>query len=169
MNNNETVAAYYEAHRGELAKFVAARNIGSMEAEDIVHDAFVRMLTSDRMITPATLPCLMHTVLRHLIADRFRHKAVENEYEHYIGGRAAAAASAESVYSAREITARMEHCLARLPENCRETYRLHIYGGMKAAEISSATGVGYRSVEHRLGIARKSVRKYLQVYCASAR
>lgn len=169
MNNNEPIAAYYKAHRNELTKFVAARNIGSAEAEDIVHDAFVKILTSNRMITPTTLPCLVHTILRHLIADRFRHKAVENEYEHYISGRTASTASAESVYSAREITARLEHCLACLPENCRETYRLHIYGGMKAAEISSATGVGYRSVEHRLGIARKSVRKYLQVYCASAR
>jgi RNA polymerase sigma-70 factor (ECF subfamily) len=33
---------------------------------------------------------------------------------------------------------------------------------MKVAEISQRLGVGYKSVEHRLGTARKSVRQQLR-------
>ena len=62
----------------------------------------------------------------------------------------------------------LERGLARLPENCREIYRLHIYDGMKVGEISRELGEGYKSVEHRLGAARKAMRQYLQKYaCAN--
>lgn len=67
----------------------------------------------------------------------------------------------ESVFSAHEIMERMERGLARVPENCREVYRMHIYDGMKVSEISRQLGEGYKSVEYRLGTARKVVRAYL--------
>ena len=57
-----------------------------------------------------------------------------------------------------------ENGLARLPENCREVYRLHIYGGMKVSEISQQLNEGYKSVENRLGTARKAIRQYLKMY-----
>jgi len=70
----------------------------------------------------------------------------------------------DSVFSAHEIAEQMERGLARLPENCREVYRLHIYGGMKVGEISQQLGEGYKSIEHRLGTARKTIRQYLRKY-----
>ena len=70
----------------------------------------------------------------------------------------------ESVFSAREIMEQLERGLARLPENCREVYRLHIYGSMKVGEISTQLNEGYKSVEHRLGAARKAMRQYLRKY-----
>ena len=72
--------------------------------------------------------------------------------------------SLESVFSAREIMERLEHGLARLPENCREVYRLHILDGMKVSEISEQLNEGYKSVENRLGAARKAIRQYLKMY-----
>jgi len=61
-----------------------------------------------------------------------------------------------------EIIEQMERGLARLPENFREVYRLHIYDGMKVSEISVFLGDSYKSVEYRLGTARKVVRGYLK-------
>ena len=58
----------------------------------------------------------------------------------------------------------MERGLLRLPENCREVYRMHIYGGMKVSEISLELNEGYKSVEHRLGAARKVIRQYMKNY-----
>lgn len=54
--------------------------------------------------------------------------------------------------------------MIRMPENCRMIYRLHIYEGMKVSEISQQLGEGYKSVEHRLGTARKVMRQYLRKY-----
>lgn len=164
MNNHSLISDYYDAHRDELLAFASSRLQGSNVAEDIVQDVFLRLLTTDKMISEVTLPALVYTITRNLITDYYRRRSSHDELEHHIHGICSETVSAESVYSAHEIMERMERGLARLPEKCREVYRLHIYDGMKVSEISQQLGEGYKSVEHRLGLARKSIRQYLLKY-----
>jgi len=163
MNNQEIISSYYQAHRNELLAFVSARLRGAAEAEDIVQDVFLRLLSGCRPITAVTLPSLVYTVARNLIADYFRRHQTRTEYEHVIThGNNMTEDSPESIFSAQQITEHLERRLARLPEPCREVYRLHIYGGMRVSEISQALGQGYKQVEHRLGLARREIRHYLR-------
>ena len=159
---SNVIETYYIAHRDELLAFVSSRLGGSDEAEDIVQNVFLRLLTSDKLITEITLPALVYTMTRHLITDYFRRHTTFEQYEHYIKGVCSEAITMESVFSAKEIMERLERGLARLPQKCREVYRLHIYEGMKVSEISQQLGENYKSVEHRLGFARKSIRQYLR-------
>ena len=163
MSNFELLENYYAAHRDELLAFVSSRLGGSYIAEDLVQDVFMRLMASDKLITETTLPCLVYTVARRLIYDFYRRRSTHEEYEHFIKAYASSETSMESVISARELTERLERGLARVPENCREIYRLHVYGGMKVSEISQQLGEGYKSVEHRLGTARKEMRRYMAV------
>ena len=162
MKDFLTLTNYYVTHRDELLAYVSSRLGNSVEAEDIVQNVFLRLLTSDKMITELTLPALVYTVTRHLISDYYRRRNHNLDYEHYLKNTDSIDESAESILSIRDITEQLERGLARVPENCREIYRLHIYGGMKVAEISERLGEGYKSVEHRLGAARKSVRQQLR-------
>lgn len=162
--NRALITNYYIAHRDELLAFVSSRLGNSNMSEDIVQSIFLRLLTTDKMISEVTLPALVYTMARNMIIDYYRRHSNREDYEHYIKGVCSETVSAESVYSAHEIMERMECGLARLPENCREVYRLHIYGGMKVGEISRQLGQGYKSVEHRLGTARKAMRQYLRKY-----
>ena len=165
MNNDiNLLINYYRAHRDELLAFVSSRLRGGEEAEDIVQDVFLRLLTADRMITEVTLPALVYTTARNLIIDYYRRRHTFEAYEHYLKNTDETADFAESILSVREITEQLERGLVRLPESCRKVYRLHIYGGMKVSEISQHLGEAYKSVEHRLGIARKAVRQALQHY-----
>ena len=159
MNKILTLTNYYVTHRDELLAYISSRLGHSVEAEDLVQNVFLRLLTSDKMITESTLPALVYTIARHLIADFYRRRNHHEAYEHYLKNTDSIDDSAESILSIREITEQLERGLARVPENCREIYRLHIYDGMKVAEISQHLGEGYKSVEHRLGAARKSVRQ----------
>lgn len=161
---NSIIETYYTAHRDELLAFVSSRLCGSAEAEDIVQNVFLRLLTSDKMITEITLPALVNTIARNLIADHYRRRSTYVAFEHFIKRSAAEKSSMESVISAHELTELLERGLARVPENCREIYRMHIFGGMKVSEISQSLGEGYKSVEHRLGTARKALRQYLYKY-----
>lgn len=161
---NNLIETYYTDHRDELLAFVSSRLGGSEESEDIVQNVFLRLLTTDKMITVVTLPALVYTMTRNLITDYYRRRHTYEAFEHFIKGSSEADDSMESVFSARELTELLERGLARIPENCREVYRLHIYGGMKVGEISQTLGEGYKSVEHRLGTARKVVRQYLRRY-----
>ena len=165
--NNKLITNYYIAHRDELLAFASSRLGDSRLAEDIVQDVFLRLLSSDKMITEVTLPALVYTITRNLINDYYRRHTTYEQYEHYIKGVCSEVTTSESVFSAFEIMERLERGLVRLPENCREIYRLHIYGGMKVGEISRELGEGYKSVEHRLGTARKVMREYLRCYASA--
>ena len=162
MNKFLTLTNYYVTHRDELLAYVSSRLGNSVEAEDLVQNVFLRLLTSDKMITEITLPALVYTIARNLINDYYRRRTHYEAYEHYLKNTDSIDDSAGSVLSIRDITEQLERGLARLPENCREIYRLHIYGGMKVAEISECLGEGYKSVEHRLGTARKMIRQHLR-------
>ena len=164
MKNHQLITDYYIVHRDELLAFVSSRLGGSDLAEDIVQNVFLRLLTTDKMISEVTLPCLVYTVARNLISDYYRRHATFEEYEHYIKGVCSTEISTDSIFSVREVMEGLERGLARLPENCREVYRLHVYGGMKVSEISLRLGEGYKSVEHRLGTARKAMRQYMRQY-----
>jgi RNA polymerase sigma-70 factor (ECF subfamily) len=162
MKDILTLTNYYITHRDELLVYASSRLGNSVEAEDLVQNVFLRLLTSDRMITEVTLPALVYTIARNLITDFYRRRNHFDDYEHYLKNTDSIEESAESILSIRDITEQLERGLARVPENCREIYRLHIYGGMKVAEISQRLGEGYKSVEHRLGAARKAVRQQLR-------
>lgn len=158
------IETYYRDHRDELLAFVSSRLGGAVEAEDIVQNVFLRLLTTDKMITEITLPALTYTIARNLISDYYRRRNTYEEFEHYIKRSSDDYSSMESVFSAKELTELLERGLARIPENFREIYRMHIYGGMKVGEISQTLGEGYKSVEHRLGAARKALRSFLKNY-----
>ncbi len=158
------IEKYYRNHRDELLAFVSSRLGGAVEAEDIVQNVFVRLLTTDKMITEITLPALTYTIARNLISDYYRRRNTYEEFEHYIKRSSDDYSSMESVISASELTELLERGLARVPENCREIYRMHIYGGMKVGKISQTLGERYKSVEHRLGVARKALRSFLKNY-----
>lgn len=158
------IETYYRDHRDELLAFVSSRLGGAVEAEDIVQNVFLRLLTTDKMITEITLPALTYTIARNLISDYYRRRNTYEEFEHYIKRSSDDYSSMESVISAKELTELLERGLARIPENFREIYRMHIYGGMKVGEISQTLGEGYKSVEHRLGVARKALRSFFKNY-----
>lgn len=163
MNNFAILESYYSNHRDELLAFVSSRLGGSYLSEDIVQDVFTRLMSSSKMITETTLPCLVYTTAKNLIFDYYRHRSTREEYEHYITSCNSGETSMESVISAHELTERMERSLAFVPENCREIFRLHVYDGMKTSQISEQLGEGYKSVEYRLGIARREVRRRLAI------
>lgn len=161
MNNYTLLESYYVSHRDELLAFVSSRLGGYHIAEDIVQDVFTRFMSSDKMITETTLPCLVYTTARNLISDYYRRRCTHEQYEHYIVSHNSGEISMESVISVHELTERLERSLAFVPENCREIFRLHVYDGMKVSQISEQLGEGYKSVEYRLGTARREVRRRL--------
>ena len=161
MNNNQLISNYYAAHRDELLSFIAVRITNAIEAEDLVQNIFLRLLRGHHLITPDTLPALIYTMARHAVSDYYRRRRIYEEYEHYIK-RSDCTSEIESLISARQLMERMEHSLARLSEECRTVYRLHIYDGMKVSEISQQLSLPYKQVENRLGQARKTVRQQLK-------
>jgi len=155
-------------HRDELISFIAVRIHDVYEAEDMVQDIFLRLLRRQHLITSQTLPSLLHSMALHAVSDYYRRRYVHETYEHYIQTSdiryQTSEDSVESIFSAQQLMERMERSLARLPKDCCEIYRLHIYDGMKVSAIAQELSLPYKQVENRLGQARKAVRQQLR-YC----
>lgn len=162
MNNREIIEQYYRTHKGEVLAFVSMRLHYSDEAEDLVQEAFLRLLSGERPICEVTLPSLVFTLCRNLITDWYRHHSVRLDFEHELVQNCPHADSAESLLSMHEVCEQLERGLARVSEECRELYRLHVYGDMPVRDICQHTGQPYKAVEYRLGLARKQVRNYLK-------
>ena len=160
-NTRILIRNYYENHRDELLLFVSRRLGGLACAEDVVQDVFVRLLTSNQLISEVSLPALVHTIARRLVIDLYRRRFFRREYENYYAAITSIESSGEAVVYERELIDRVERCICRLPENCRVICRMHMFEGMKVSEISQHLGQGYKSVEKHLGIARKEVRRRL--------
>lgn len=164
------IAAYYTEHYDELKSFVASRLLSAGEAEDIVQTVFVRILQSDKMITPVTLPCLVYTVARNLISDYWRHKHYVDEYEHIIqkgGWMNGSVDDVESVYSAKEVERLLERGMARLTQRQCRVYLLNLYEGLKVGDIAQRLNIKYKNAEYCLGVARKEMRCYMKKVLAS--
>lgn len=78
------IADYYSHHYDEVLGFVSKRMMYAEGAEDIVQNVFMRLLRTDKMITPITLPCLVYTTARNLLIDYWRHRRSVEVYEHFI-------------------------------------------------------------------------------------
>ena len=65
--NHALITDYYISHRDELLAFVSSRLGRSDFAEDIVQNVFLKLLTTDKMISEVTLPSLVYTIARNLI------------------------------------------------------------------------------------------------------
>lgn len=166
MNNLQIIEYYYQNHQAELLAFVSSRLGGKEEAEDIVQDVFLRLLQYSNPIMETTLQALAYTIARNLLNDLYRRKqwAVRHGMQPIDYKQQHVTSDDETArpLSVQEVTEFLERGLLRVPEKCRELYRMHIYDGMQVSDISQQTGENYKSVEYRLGVARKEIRKYLR-------
>ncbi len=161
MSKEQLLSNYYTQHRERLVRYLTVLTADADQAQDMVQDVFLRLLSGSQLISPQTLPALVYTMARHAATDYHRRRQVFETYERTIS-RESSIDDCASVVSVRLLTERIEHSLSRLSEDSRNIYRLHIYKGMKVREISDELMLPYRRVETYLGQARKLVRRQLR-------
>lgn len=164
--NCQLLSEYYSRHYAEVRSFIAKRTGCDDVADDLTQDVFERLLNFGSMITAITLPSLVYTIARNKVCDFWRHRRSVCEYEHIVANGVSAGTSRqsdspESVYSVNEILSQLEQGMSQLSAPQRIVYQMNLLEGMRVSEISKALGMKYKSVEHRLGDARKFVRNYI--------
>jgi RNA polymerase sigma-70 factor (ECF subfamily) len=160
----EIVAIYYTEHRQELFAYVSKAVAYSSLSEDILQDVFLKLLLSDKMISPLTLPALVYSIARNLISDYWRHKAHVDNYKNVASALSLNCYyDAGSVYSARSLVDTLEQGMSvLLNDNQQVVYRMNVIDGMKVSEISDVLSKPYKTIESQLFFARKQMREYMQ-------
>lgn len=161
--SRQLLASYYTLHGEELRAYIAKGIQDYDKSQDLVQDIFCRLLSTDRLVSAVTLPSLLYTMARNKVNDYWRHRLAVIQHDTYLKSNASHDNRMEetSVYSAWEMEEILERGMARLSEKQQVVYRMNLIDGLKVSEISARLHENYKSVENRLGIARKEMRRYI--------
>ena len=163
-NLAQIIAAFYTIHQNELVNFATSRLGNREEAEDLVQDAFFKMMTFEGIINEATIKSFAFTITANKIKDHlrrriFRHKMEENakyemELQHSL---------VERMAEYHDTLRMVNDSMARLSPACAKVYRMSLIEDMTAGDIAQEMNVSKRTVESQLFTSRKQVRAMLSM------
>lgn len=162
-NQAQIIAAFYTVHQKELVNFATSRLGSREEAEDLVQDAFIKMMTFEGIINEATIKSFAYTITANKVKDVlrrhiFRHqmeesKKYEMELQHSHAERLAEYHDALRIVNAG---------ISRLSPTCAKVYRMSLYDDMTVGDIAEELQVSKRTIESQLFTSRKQMRAMMQ-------
>ena len=133
------------------------------QAEDLAHDAFVRVLENDAQ--PVEQPrAYLHQTARNIAVDGYRREdrrqALEQEG---LDLSPAVGDDPEAYVNALELADSVERALAQLPLNCRKVFIWQKLEGLTQAEIAERMGLTKNMVEKYMIRTLRHLREHLDV------
>nr|WP_189661752.1 sigma-70 family RNA polymerase sigma factor [Pseudomonas urmiensis] len=133
------------------------------QAEDLTHDAFVRVLENPREQVEQPRAYL-HQTARNIAVDGFRREDRRQAMAHDVFDDGAAAnGDPEAYVHALELAASVERALAELPLNCRRVFIWQKIEGLSQAEIAERMGLTKNMVEKYMIRTLRHLREHLDV------
>ncbi len=160
---NQVISGLYEDHARELEAF-ARRRTGE-EAQDVVHDAYLRLVS---YTDPATLDnprAYLYRVTANVANDHGTKSLRRSEWTDPDADLDMAECPNPGPERQAEIRDALKRCLAaldELPEVCRHVFLFHRVDGMAQGEIAAAMGIPKRTVERYVARALAHCLKKLQ-------
>lgn len=150
----------YVRHRLWLRSYLLRRLGNGLDAADLVHDTFLRVLRRPRPFDNVTGErSYLATIARGLCIDHWRRRQLEAAWLQSLASQPVAVQpSAEQSVLILETLFEVDSLLARLPPKVRQAFLL-----------AQLEGLAYREIGERLGVGERMVKKYLAqafVHCA---
>ena len=159
-----TLEATYSETGPRIVGYLVATGTDEATAQDILHDAVVRVATRiGGEPPPEGLPALLFTTARNLRANRVRHDSkIEFVGDARDGDDRQSPSDARFPASdAAYLRSRIAAAVRELPWELREAYVLYQVGERSVREVAEMTGASESLVKVRLYRAKKSLRKSL--------
>lgn len=158
------VIQFYRLYRGPLLCYIFYRIRSFEDAEDMVQDVFVRLLTQQMRLDENTIQSFLYTIARNLVVDYLRHFYTKKEKLSYLYEEQERAtlhsADAEAIY--HETMHIYQQGKQQLSPKARTVYELSFEQNLTIDEISRRLEVTYNTVECHLFLARRKVRNFVR-------
>ena len=162
-NQGQMIANFYQEYHLELVNFATIRLGNREEAEDLVQDVFVKMMTFDGIINEATVKSFAFTITTNKIKDHlrrriFRHqmeesKKYEMELQH---------SNVERVAEYHDTLRIVNMSMDKLSPTCAKVYRMSLFEDMSANDIAKELQVSKRTIESQLFTSRRQMRAMMK-------
>lgn len=153
----------YTTYRPLVFRYISYKLNGCLEAEDLVQDAFLRLLEYRSMLRPETVRSFLYTIVRNLVTDYLRrHYKKQEVMACMMEGLSGTVADVESVVIARDLLGQEKMRVKQLPLKIQRVYCKSRFEEKKASEIAEELDIPKRTVEGYLLTSRKMVREYMR-------
>lgn len=142
---------YYE-HNQALIRFLMTRVDSEQEAQDVAHEAYVRMLQLDARGAVSYLSAYLFKTAANIAIDRIRRTQTGQRVHESVSralGEAVFPAPEHEVASRQELEL-IARYLEELPPKCRQAFYLHRIHDLSLDDIARELGVSKRMVHHYL-------------------
>lgn len=155
--------AHVKPHEPLLRAWLRRRFPAALDIDDIVQEAYLRLLRLRPDAALRSPKAFLFTVARNLALDQLRRRTVSGEVA--LLAATAAPAADENVAAAeaergREIDL-LREAIEALPDRCREIFRLRKVEGLSQTQIATRLGISEHTVSAQLTIGFHKCANYV--------
>lgn len=163
VTQQQMIADFYKEYQVKLVNFAVARLGNWQEAEDLVQDVFVKLMTYDGIINKTTIRSFVFTITNHEVMNILRRRACRHKVEeNVVYEQELQHCAVERVVEYHDTLRMVNYCVDQLTPSCAKVYRMTLFDGKCTGEIAKELNVSKRTVESQLLTSRKKVRMMLQ-------
>lgn len=161
--SNELVARIFMDYRQSVFFYVYKRIGKKEDSEDLVQDAYLRLLEYRTMLRPDTVKYFLFTIVRNLVIDYFRRFYKRQEVVDFLQEFSQTKTmESDSPVIIKDLQKQEWNRVRLLPRQRRKIYVMNRFEGKNLSEIASELHLSQRTVENHLFISRKEVRIYMK-------
>src|SRR6266403_5871225 len=161
LEPDQRISAVVKREQSRLRNFIRRRVPDPRNAEDILQDAFYRLVEANRLLMPIEhVTGWLFRVARNRITDLFRKKKPETFSHASVADEdgellqtedllPSPDAGPEALYVRNALLDQLELALDELPEEQREVFVAHELDGRSFKELAAATGVSVNTLLSR--------------------
>jgi RNA polymerase sigma-70 factor (sigma-E family) len=150
----DRLGEWFAAEYQSLLRFAYFLTGDAGAAEDLVHDAFVKLYRADRNIERSGFRAYARRTIVNLHRSRFRRSGAER--------RALTVSVSPNVASSPEPTDHVWRAILALPKGQRACVALRYYEGLSEQEIADTLGVSTGTIKKQMNRAMTSLRRTLE-------
>lgn len=155
----------YERHWPRLFEAAYKRLYSRQKAEDLIQELFISLYKRRNEIEiSVSLQAYLNQALKYKVLNEYRAKSVQENFLRNFFFSPICKNDFAKEFESKELNARIETALSRLPDKCREAFILSRKADLSNKEISDRMQISVSTVEKHIGkalrILRDSVKEY---------
>lgn len=156
-------ARLYRSTIAPLRRYLTRLLGNTAEAQDIAHDAYVRVFPNPEKPAPIQPEAVLYTTARRLAINRLKRRSISpfNSDPTSVETAASATPGVAQQVMARQELSLLEAAIADLPEGCRTVLLLRKVELLSHREIADRLGIAISTVEKQHGRALRLLRAAL--------
>jgi RNA polymerase sigma factor (sigma-70 family) len=157
-------SALYSATLGPLRRYLTRLLGNASEAQDVAHDAYMRVYPSLNGQGVERPEGLLYTAARRLAINRLKRRSISpvSREELFPESAASQAPGVEEQVIARQELDLLQHSIGQLPQGCRAVLLLRNIELLSHKEIAARLGIAVSTVEKQHARALRLLRAELE-------